>query len=139
LRNTLVVFKITYCSRNITCLWNTYLWNTWQETWRNDATWLVLARTIYIRCIYSIFGREITKYTVIYGVNIRFWPTLHMIILQVQALYFLLTLCIPRITLPGTNCTASPLSPFFRFLHHYLSCLHWTSNPDRRAWPLIYY
>jgi len=35
-----------------------------------------LARTIYIRCIYGIFGREITKYTVIYGVYIRFWPTL---------------------------------------------------------------
>jgi len=27
-----------------------------------------LARTIYIRCIYGMFGREITKYTVIYGV-----------------------------------------------------------------------
>jgi hypothetical protein len=27
-----------------------------------------LARTIYIRCIYDIFGREITKYTVIYSV-----------------------------------------------------------------------
>jgi hypothetical protein len=37
-----------------------------------------LARTIYIRCIYGIFGREITKYTVIYGVNIRFWHTLHI-------------------------------------------------------------
>jgi hypothetical protein len=35
-----------------------------------------LARTIYIRLIYGIFGREITKYTVIYGVYIRFWPTL---------------------------------------------------------------
>ena len=35
-----------------------------------------LARTIYIRCIYDIFGREITKYTVIYGAYIRFWPTL---------------------------------------------------------------
>jgi hypothetical protein len=35
-----------------------------------------LARTIYIRCIYGIFGREIIKYTVIYGVYIRFWPTL---------------------------------------------------------------
>jgi len=33
---------------------------------------------IYIRCIYGIFGREITKYTVIYGVYIRFWPTLGM-------------------------------------------------------------
>ena len=35
-----------------------------------------LARTIYIRCIYGIFCREFTKYTVIYGVYIRFWPTL---------------------------------------------------------------
>jgi len=35
-----------------------------------------LARTIYIRCIYGIFGREITKYTVINGVYIRLWPTL---------------------------------------------------------------
>jgi hypothetical protein len=35
-----------------------------------------LARTTYIRCICGIFGREITKYTVIYGVYIRFWPTL---------------------------------------------------------------
>jgi hypothetical protein len=38
--------------------------------------YLGLARTIYMRCIYGIFGREITKYTVIYGVFIRFWPTL---------------------------------------------------------------
>ena len=34
-----------------------------------------LARTIYIRCVYGIFGREITIHTVIYGVYIRFWPT----------------------------------------------------------------
>jgi hypothetical protein len=37
-----------------------------------------LARTIHIRCIYGISGRVITKYTVIYGVYIRFWPTLDM-------------------------------------------------------------
>jgi len=37
-----------------------------------------LARNIYIRFTYGIFGREITKYTVIYGVHIRFWPTLFM-------------------------------------------------------------
>ena len=37
---------------------------------------LGLARTIYIRCMYGIFGRENTEYTVIYGVYIRFWPTL---------------------------------------------------------------
>ena len=35
-----------------------------------------LARTIYIRCIYGIFGREITEYTVVYNVYVRFWPTL---------------------------------------------------------------
>jgi hypothetical protein len=37
-----------------------------------------LARTIYIRCTYGDFDREITKYTLIYGVYIRFWPTLQM-------------------------------------------------------------
>jgi hypothetical protein len=30
----------------------------------------------YVRCAYSIFSREITLHTVIYGVHIRFWPTL---------------------------------------------------------------
>ena len=30
--------------------------------------------------IYDIFGREITKYTVIYGVYIRFWPTLIIVL-----------------------------------------------------------
>ena len=34
-----------------------------------------MARTIYIRCIDGLFGREITKYTVICG-HMRFWPTL---------------------------------------------------------------
>jgi len=41
-------------------------------------TFLGLARTIYTRCVYNIFGREITKSTAIYGVYIRFWPTLHI-------------------------------------------------------------
>ena len=40
------------------------------------AASLGVARIIYIRCIYGIFGREITKCTVIYGAYIRFWPTL---------------------------------------------------------------
>jgi hypothetical protein len=37
-----------------------------------------------ISCIYintgtfGVFGREITKYTVIYGTYIRFWPDLHV-------------------------------------------------------------
>jgi hypothetical protein len=37
-----------------------------------------LARTIYMQCIYGIFGRDITTYTVIYGVYIQFWPSLCM-------------------------------------------------------------
>jgi hypothetical protein len=32
----------------------------------------------YIRCIYGIWGREITKYTVIHNVHIRFRPALHI-------------------------------------------------------------
>jgi len=35
-----------------------------------------VAITKYIRCIYGSSGRETTKYTVIYGVDIRLWPTL---------------------------------------------------------------
>jgi hypothetical protein len=39
-----------------------------------------LARTIYIRCVYGDFGREVTKFTVVYGVYIRFWPTLRILV-----------------------------------------------------------
>ena len=49
-----------------------------------EATYVGLAKTIYIRCIYGIFGREITKYTVIYGVYKRFWPTLQIRCLQLS-------------------------------------------------------
>ena len=44
----------------------------------SNSIFVGLARTIYIRCIYGISGREIIKYTVMYGVYIRFWPTLHI-------------------------------------------------------------
>ena len=44
-----------------------------------------LARTIYVRCTYDIFGRGITKYTVIYGVYIRFWPTLEVYFASMDA------------------------------------------------------
>jgi len=49
---------------------------TWDLKTRAIRLYTGLARTIYIRSIYGIFGREITKYSVIYGVYIRFWPTL---------------------------------------------------------------
>jgi len=34
--------------------------------------------------MYGIFGREITIHTVIYGADIRFWPTLGMCIQQLR-------------------------------------------------------
>jgi len=37
---------------------------------------LGLARTIYTRFIHGILDMEITKYTVVYGADILFWPTL---------------------------------------------------------------
>jgi len=40
---------------------------------------MVLARTIYIRRTYGIFGLKITKYTVYVYVYIRFWPTLDIL------------------------------------------------------------
>ena len=53
----------------------------WPEPYVNtlyDCICVGLARTIYIQCMYGIFGREITKCTVIYGVCIQFWPTLYI-------------------------------------------------------------
>ena len=46
-----------------------------------------MARTIYIRCIYGIFGREIAIHTAIYGVYIRFWPTLVIRYMYVEGVY----------------------------------------------------
>jgi hypothetical protein len=34
----------------------------------------------YTRCTYGILSREITICTVKYGVHVRFWPTLHLIL-----------------------------------------------------------
>jgi hypothetical protein len=47
-----------------------------------------LARTLYIRCTYGIFGRETTKHTVMYGVYIWFWPTLSVLYRQKRACRF---------------------------------------------------
>jgi hypothetical protein len=46
-----------------------------------DGSYVGLAKTIHtirthIRCIYGDFSRDNTLFTVIYGVHIRFWPTL---------------------------------------------------------------
>jgi len=51
-----------------------------------------LARTIYIRCTYGIFGLEITKYTVYIYTYIRFWPTLVMCIQACPHIHLIATL-----------------------------------------------
>jgi ribosomal protein L40E len=39
----------------------------------------------HIRCIlYGIFGRNIAKYTVIYGEFVRFWPTLDILLIHLS-------------------------------------------------------
>jgi type IV secretory pathway VirB3-like protein len=45
-----------------------------------------LTRAIYVGCTYSIFGREIVIFTVIYGVYIRFWLTLCVCIIEMTAI-----------------------------------------------------
>ena len=55
------------CTRTRTSLRDMHLYSTHSC---RTCTCVGLARTIHIRCMYGIFGREITKYTVIYGVYI---------------------------------------------------------------------
>ena len=57
----------------------------------HGISYLGLARTIEIRRVHSIFGREITKYMVVNGVYIRFWPTL-LILARIVAVWFCRTL-----------------------------------------------
>ena len=69
---------------------------------------------IYIRFTYGIFGGEVIKHTVIYGVYIRFWPTLLMRLMgytqchQQSVLPFIAPLRIP--TKPSLPQNMSPLS-----------------------------
>ena len=44
----------------------------------HEHTYIELARTIYIRCIYGISCRDFIRHTVLYGVYIQFWPTLYI-------------------------------------------------------------
>ena len=46
------------------------------------------ARTIYIRFMYGISGRKIATYTAIYGVYIRFWPTLLICLVPLSAVNY---------------------------------------------------
>jgi hypothetical protein len=59
------------------CCPNELLQGTQEVSTFDDSEWVGLARTIYMRCIYCIFGRDITKYMVMYGVCIQFWPILY--------------------------------------------------------------
>jgi len=63
---------------------------------------LGLARTIHIRCIYGVLGRETTKYTVINSV--WFWSTLRRGLYRLQ---FMQLLYIPRWCLLTTHAVES--------------------------------
>ena len=70
---------------------NGFITHGWYEgnAWRTPLSVCIhvgLARTIYIRFTYGIFGLEITKYTVYIYVYIRFWPTLQIAITRLYIL-----------------------------------------------------
>ena len=91
----------------------------------NTPIWtygLGLATTIYIRFMYGTFGRKITKYTVIYGEYIRFWPTLHMTCDQVQPSL------IERCT---TMCSEPSASSLGMHIHEKTSSQLLTRQPPR--------
>jgi hypothetical protein len=73
---------------------------------------LGLARTIYMRCKYGVFGREITNNTVIYGVYLRFWPTLYITCCKPTPAHTCAQACMPR-------CTRACLIGSFRVSHHH--------------------
>jgi len=54
---------------------------------------------MYIRCLYGIFEREITIHTVIYGVYIRFWPSLSIPGLQALLLHKTTVWCAPPVAM----------------------------------------
>ena len=64
---------------------------------RPHHTCVGLAGTINIQWIYGNFCRDFIKYTGIYGVYIRFWPTLYMCICALHTIHD----CINR--LPSQN------------------------------------
>jgi hypothetical protein len=76
-------------------------------------SFLGLSRTKYIRCLYGIFGREITKCTDIYGVYIRFWPTLLFLITYsfVQRTYSFLQAALMFLCTTTCKCVSSRI-PF---------------------------
>ena len=56
----------------------THLWNKNVRTSQMSQGWPEPYIFRYIRCIYGIFGREITIHAIVYVVYIRLWPTLQM-------------------------------------------------------------
>ena len=83
-----VYIYVYWVGQNLPCapymhIWP-YIW--WRPCLNDDTTctphtftyiYRVGQNHIYIQCVYGIFGRGITIYTVIYGVYIRYWPTLY--------------------------------------------------------------
>ena len=115
-------FSSTHGVHTLLCMaWPTlHMQRQYGRTIRSPCccTYSGMARTIYIRCIYGMFGREITKYTVIYGAYLRFWSTLHILRGLIDGLAWTLGPCVS----PGlflccsccccyTHCLSLPRSP----------------------------
>jgi len=99
---------------------------------------------IYTRCIYGMFGREITKYTVIYGAyNIHGSDQLYTWHVHMTPL------CMYYTTLAGATCTTHPratcLHPFWHIKNASVTFKRNPSVPKRRrdwryaqGWPEPY-
>ena len=80
----------------------------------------------YIRCIYGIFGREITKYTVIYGVYIQYWPNLRIYTPLYMTVYLVFSLpAIPYVHRVGQN-------------HTYIRCIYGIFSREITIHTVIY-
>ena len=95
---------------------------------RNPAYWLpfiFLRLRIYIRCMYSVFGRKITKFTVIYGEYLRIWPTLRIFMQILLPFHFVVIPLVPHSqasTCHQGNAYMFPIVFCIFFCCHSLTC-----------------
>ena len=81
-------------------------------------------------CVYTVFfGREITKYTVMYGVYVRFWPTLCVCVCSNAVTTCLLQSVVVKCCPEGPRCLLSPPSCLcaydrFNVLMHVCACVY---------------
>jgi len=88
----------------------------------------------YIRCIHGIFGREITIHTVIYGADIRFWPTLEI---SKHAQRHVFHFMRGSIQVRHTQISKEALSPERPFNLFPVPYLEFCAGNDCNIWPAL--